>query len=82
MALTDSQIKRNLVGALKLLEKDIMDFDLPLSQYGYKGCEYFAKAGTYGKKSGQERHWIALIVISDDKPDVDAVLQFVSGKSQ
>ena len=82
MPLTDSQIRYNLVGALKLLEKDIIDCDLPLSQYGYRGCEYFAKVGTYGKKSSQVRHWVASIVISDDKADVDAIFQFLSGKTQ
>ena len=82
MALTDTQIRETLIQALQAVEADIINFELPLSQHGYEGHEYFAKVGTYGKKSGQVRHWIASIVISDDKKDVDAVYQLVRGKSR
>lgn len=78
MALTDTQIRKNLILALRKVEQEIIDFELPLSLSGY---EYFATAGTFGKKSGSERHWVASIAIADDKASVDAVLQFVSGKS-
>ncbi len=82
MALTDTQIRQNLVKALQLIEKDIEDFELPLSQYGCQSREYFARKGTFGKKSGHERHWVASIVISDDKTDIDKIYQFVCGETK
>ena len=82
MPLTDSRIRINLIKALKLLEKSIMDYELPLTQYGFQGSEYFSREGSFGKKNGKERHWIALIAVADEKKDLGVVFQSFRDKFQ
>ncbi|HEY32787.1 MAG TPA: hypothetical protein G4O10_06740 [Dehalococcoidia bacterium] len=77
MAMTDKQIRENLVSQLQILEHKIMNHELPLSQFGDLGGELFYAGGSIGKEIGQERYWFALLVLSDTQAYPEKIRQYV-----
>ncbi len=77
MDMTDGQIRMNLVSQLKVLEKQIMNHELPLNQLGDVGGDLFYSGGKIQNEIGQERYWFALLILSDSQAYQEKIRQFV-----
>ncbi len=74
----DSEIRKNYINALQIVEKQIAECELPLET---EGCEVFDATGTYKANKGN-RYWIALFAVSDEKSEIDKVRDYLREKFQ